>query len=101
MDRRIAGRTFDVTGWQSTGGVTLGIRFGAENARLFVERSATEVLIELDGRTEAFPIRSSFWRKCPEVRGAPITTWLMRHGLAPWLRGQPPRLRLVHLGGNR
>lgn len=94
-------RAFDVTGWAGTGGTTLGFRFGASNAKRFVERDWTEIVIELDGDEFPFPIRDAFWRGCPEVRGKPITEWLRRHGLAGWSKGAPPRLRLVHGGGNR
>lgn len=93
--------TFEARGWQSSGGVTLGLRFGAENARRYVDPSWTELVVELDGELHNFQLRGSFWRHCPEVRGAAITEWLQRHGLAPWPRGEPPRLRMVHLEGNR
>jgi hypothetical protein len=95
------GEVFEVTGWQGTGGVTLGFRFGAENAQRFVDPAWKELVIELDLEPHAFPIRGSFWRRCPEVRGAAITAWLMRHGLAPWPAGRPPRVRLRHLWDNR
>lgn len=60
---------FEVAGWKSTRGVTLGFRFGAENARRFVDPAWSEVIIELDGQSHALPIRDSFWRRCPEIRG--------------------------------
>lgn len=93
-------QSFEVTGWQSTGGTTLGLRFGAENARTFVDASRPAVTIELDGTSHEFPIRASFWKKCPEFRGAPITAWMLRHRLAPWPRGAPPRVRMSHIGCN-
>lgn len=92
---------FEVTGWQSTGGALLGLRFGARNARAFVDPDWTEIVVELDGQPHVFPIRGSFWRHCPEVRGKAITAWFRRHGLAPWPRGRPPRVWLIHLGANR
>jgi hypothetical protein len=95
------GEAFEVTGWQGTGGVTLGFRFGSENARTFVDRRWHSVEVELEGVAHEFPIRPPFWRTCPEIRGAPITTWLTRHRLAPWPRGNPPRIRMVYLGANR
>ena len=88
-----------VTGWQSSGGVTLGFRFGAENARKWVDRRWTSIQVELDGVVHEFPIRPPFWRTCPEIRGAPITAWFTRRQLAPWPRGNPPAVRLVSLGG--
>ena len=95
------GRTFEVTGWQGTGGITLGLRFGSENAGAWVDRSWNEIQVEFDGISHGFAIRPSFWRKCPEIRGAAITTWMRRHGLAPWPKNQPPHLKLVYLGQNR
>lgn len=91
--------TCEVAGWQSTGGVTLGLRFGSD-ARRFIDHSWTELVVELDGQPHRFPLRGSFWRHCPEVRGSAITAWLRRHGLAPWKKGEPPRVRLIHQGGN-
>jgi len=97
-----ANATFEVTGWKGgRSGSTLGLRFGRENAREYVNPSWPAIQVALDGVFHVFPITSAFWRDCPEVRGAPITEWLTRHQLAPWLRGQPPRLSTVHLGGNR
>lgn len=92
---------FEVTGWQSTGGATLGFRFGSQNAKAFVQSSAKEIRIELDGEVCAFPIRASFWRHCPEVRGAAITRWMRRHGMERWPSGQPPRLRMRRVGADR
>lgn len=94
------GQSFEVSGWQGTGGSTLGLRFGSENARLFVNTEWGAVQVELDGALHSFPIRGSFWRKCPEIRGAALTAWLTHHHLAPWPRKQPPRLSLLYLGGN-
>ena len=92
---------FEATGWLGTGGTTLGLRFGADHARVHVDPSWTEVTILLDGEPHAFPIRAAFWRRCPEVRGAAIRTWFMRHGLAPWPKGSPPKVRLTVLGQGR
>lgn len=96
-----SGGEFEVSGWQSTGGVTLGLRFGAANARAFVDPTWKGIVVELDGEPYPFQIRASFWRHCPEIRGPVITAWLRRHQLAPWPRGAPPRFRMLHIGGNR
>lgn len=84
---------FEVSGWQSTGGTTLGLRFGAINARAFVDRSLPAVFIELDGTFHEFAVRPSFWRSCPEIRGKAITSWdasTPLRSMAP--RGAPSRL---------
>jgi hypothetical protein len=92
-----AGEVFHVTGWQ---GGTVGLRFGSENAARFVSTSWKALQIELDGSLHAFRITGSFWRKCPEVRGAAIKDWLRQHALYPWPPGTPPKITLVYLGGN-
>jgi hypothetical protein len=89
------------TGWQSSGGITLGVRVGAENAKKFFDQSWDSIQVEIDGEEFSFPLREAFWRKCPEIRGAPITAWMRRHGLAPWPRGQPPDVVLTPLGKKR
>jgi len=93
--------TFEVTGWLGAGGKTLGLRFGAEKARAYVDPCWTEVTVLLDGKPHTFPIRAAFWRHCPEVRGAAITAWFKRHDLAPWPKGTPPRVKLTSLGEGR
>jgi hypothetical protein len=98
MDRE--NEVFEVTGWKGTGGKTLGFRFGAANARSFVDRSRPSVTVELDGAAFQFSVRDSFWRHCPEIRGAPITDWFNRHRLAPWSSGSPPRVSLIRVGVN-
>jgi len=46
------------------------------------------------GPTVAVVLSASFWRDCPEFRGAGIGRWLLNQGLAPWPRGEPPRLQI-------
>jgi hypothetical protein len=91
----------NATGWQSSGGITLGVRVGVANAKEHFDSSWSSIEVEIDGELFTFPLSKAFWRKCPEFRGAPVTAWMRRHGLAPWPRGQPPEVVLTPLGRNR
>ena len=92
---RTPGATFEVTGWTGT---PLGLRFGNENRRLFVDPCWSDLHLDLDGEVRLVPIGEAFWRKCPEIRSHAIEAWLKRHRLHPWPPGQPPRIRIEYLG---
>lgn len=51
------------------------------------------VLLE-GGPAITVPLTDSFWRNCPELRGADIGRWLISMRLAPWPKGRPPRLQV-------
>ena len=85
-------------GWK---GAVYGVRVGSVNANRFFPKGVTCVEVEIDGHLHSFPLRGTFWKKCPEIRGAPIGRWLRAHGLAPWQSGHPPQVDLLPLGGNR
>jgi hypothetical protein len=38
---------------------------------------------------------------CSELRSRRIGKWLLDHGLAPWVKGKPPRLSLEPVGARR
>jgi hypothetical protein len=79
---------------------TLGLRFGSENRRLFVDPAWTSIHLELDGVVHSVPVTRGFWDDCPEVRSRAIQQWLIGHDLFPWPHRQPPRIRMVYLGGD-
>jgi len=88
----------DVTGWKAP---TLGVRVGASNRAKYFSKDWEFVEVELDGVFHSITVSPGFWRKCPELRGSAIQTWLVKHGHAPWPKGKPPKLELIRLGGNR
>ena len=68
------------------------------------DRSWTHIKVEIDGESHAFLLTAGFWNKCPEFRdsgGTVIRDWLHRHHTLNWPAGEPPRFRLLPLGGGR
>jgi hypothetical protein len=93
-------------GWSNgspqASGAGYGLRIAAADRDRFFEPEWRSVDIEL-GTDEVVvvPLSDSFWRECTELRSAALGRWLLRHGLAPWPVGAPPRLRIEPLSGNR
>lgn len=94
---RTAGTVFEVTGFTGT---PLGLRFGTENRCLFIDPSWQYIHLELDGVVRLTPVTEAFWRDCPEFRSHAIEAWLKRHRLYPWPHGNPPRIKMMYLGGD-
>ena len=96
-----------VSGWNSgspnnaTGG-GYGIRMSRRDRDEYFDPKWPWVTIELEelGVTEV-NLAPSFWRGCTELRGAAIGKWMLERGLAPWPKGEPPRLRLEPVGERR
>ena len=59
------------------------------------------IVVKIDNQFHAFRLTSTFWTTCPEIRGKAIGQWLIKRKLAPWPYGNPPKVELVPLGGNR
>jgi hypothetical protein len=89
---------FEVTGWK---GKPLGLRFGAENRRIFVDPAWSVIHLELDGFVRLVDVTDAFWRDCPEFRSHSIEAWLKKHHLHPWPDQHPPKIRMEYLGGDR
>lgn len=82
-------------------GAGYGIRLSASDRDRFFDRGLQVVSIYVrDGGPIVVPVSRSFWRSCPELRSAAIGQWLLRNGLAPWPRGNPPALLLSPAEGN-
>jgi hypothetical protein len=94
---RSPGTVFEVTGWN---GKPLGLRFGAENRRIFVDPAWSVIHLELDGVVRLVDVTDAFWRDCPEFRSQSIEAWLKKHRLFPWPDHHPPKIRVQYLGGD-
>jgi len=96
-----------VKGWNngsfSTSGVGYGIRISRQDRDKFFDRGWRKVVIGLEGERELIEVRlsDSFWHSCSELRSAKIGKWMIKNGLAPWKRGDPPKLELQPIGGNK
>lgn len=86
------------TAWK---GGTFGIRVGSKNAQQYFKPGWTHIEVKIGNNFHYFNLSTTFWTTCPEFRGKEIGDWLHRQSLAPWSRGNPPKLHLIPLGGNR
>lgn len=92
-----------VTGWNNGSpkdtGAGYGIRILPKDRDKFFQRNWNSVIIRLEGDEEVeVVLPKSFWRRCPELRSAKIGKWLLKNGLAPWKRNNPPQLELEFVG---
>lgn len=88
----------------SGGRSTFGIRVGAKNRDEFFDRRWTKIEVEINGKAHTFRLTPGFWHHCPEFRdsgGQVIQNWLRQHHTVDWPKGNPPRVELVPLGGDR
>ena len=89
-----------VSAW-SNGSGSYGFRIGVRNRDRYFSRDWDEIDLELGGEHYRVRITSGFWRACPEVRDSAIKDWLREHRTLEWPRGQPPKIEMVPMGGNR
>ena len=86
-------------------GAGYGIKISIEELDTYFSRGWDSVVIELSGWTAPILVnvmKKSFWgATCRELISADIGRWLMVNGLAPWPKGQPPKLLLEPLSDNR
>jgi hypothetical protein len=95
------------TGWpnsspnNSTGG-GYGIHLSHADRDRYFQREWSTVIIEPeDASPVEVKLTSSFWRDCTELRSASIGKWMLDHKLAPWPKGNPPKLHLTRVGNRR
>ena len=88
----------DAKAWR---GGACGIRVGRRNAQKYFSKKWPNVQVEMNGQLHSFKLSETFWTTCPEFRGIVIEDWFKGQGLAPWPKGQPPKVELTPLGGNR
>ena len=83
-------------------GRSYGIRISRKDRDRYFQKTWPTVIIELDtGETFEANLTPSFWRSCIELRNRKIARWLIKQGLAPWPKGEPPRLNLEPIGHRR
>ncbi len=94
-----------VTGWYSrphNNGAGYGIRVTHKDRDIHFQKEWSSVIIEIEKEDEIdVNLSKSFWRKCSELRSAQIGRWLFIHNLAPWVKYNPPRLKLMPIGDRR
>ena len=73
-----------------------------EDRDMYFQNTWSSVIIELDnGDLLDVRLSASFWRGCIELRNAKIGKWMLEQGLAPWPKGDPPKLKLEPIGNRR
>ena len=85
----------------SNGSGYYGLRIGARNRNTFFRSSWKTVTLETSGKVFKLPLTASFWRKCPEIRGAALKQWIEAQSMTAWPKGHPPKATLRSLGGSR
>jgi hypothetical protein len=82
-----------------------GLKLEIGDRDRFFRREWETILIELEGyanKVEVDITKPSFWgAACRELINAEFGRWLVRNKLTPWPKGQPPKLSLKHIKGNR
>ncbi len=88
-----------VTAWR---GGTYGLKVQTSDRDRLFDRGWQDVILELQGQGQSVvTVSPSFWRRCSELRSADIGWWLHQNGLAPWPHGQPPKMVMEQIAGNR
>ena len=98
-----------VTAWNngthSKSGAGYGVRLDANDRDRFFKREWKSIRLSLEGTSDVIEVniaKQSFWGPaCRELISAEIGRWLLHNGLAPWPKGNPPRISLKHIESNR
>jgi hypothetical protein len=98
-----------VTAWNNgshhVSGAGYGIKIEIADRDRFFKREWKFIFLELEGHVSAIKInvdKASFWNEsCRELISAEIGKWLLDTGLAPWSKGNPPKLVMEHIADNR
>lgn len=92
----------EASGWAGPAhesGAGYGIRIPIAFRDRHFQRGWRTVELSLgDTTTITVTVASSFWRSCNHLNSAAIGRWMMSLGVAPWPKGNPPRMRLTPVG---
>jgi hypothetical protein len=88
-----------VTAWNN-GGAGYGVRISMSDRSRYFQRQWKSVFVRIGDQSHAVEInidKKSFWRAvCGELINKEIGLWFRQHNLAPWPKGNPPKLKLSH-----
>ncbi len=89
--------------WKS--GAGYGVKLDASDRDRFFRRDWKSIYLSLEGSSKVIEVniaKPSFWGiTCRELISVEIGRWLIRNGLVPWTKGNPPKLSLKQIDGNR
>lgn len=86
-------------------GAGYGIKLSETDIVEFFNKEWPFILLRLEGE-ESTPIKininkKSFWNHtCRELISKDIGSWMIKNKVAPWQKGNPPKLNLVHISDN-
>lgn len=98
-----------VTAWsngsQHASGAGYGLKISIPDRDRYFKREWKFILLELEGWDSAIKInvdKASFWNEtCRELICAEIGKWFIQTSLAPWRKGNPPKLIMEYIADNR
>jgi hypothetical protein len=98
-----------VTAWNNSShhpsGAGYGLKVSVSDRDRYFKREWKYITLELEGWDSATKInvdKASFWNEtCRELINAEIGRWLIQTGLAPWSKGNPPKLIMEHIKENQ
>jgi hypothetical protein len=82
-------------------GGSYGLGIKKPDTAIFFSRQWKNVEIKIDRRFHSFPLRPTFWDKCPEFRGGALADWILALGITSWPKGRPSQFSLTPLVRNR
>ena len=86
-------------------GAGYGIKIRVEDRDCFFNSTWKTVILELEGYSYPVEVnidKPSFWNiSCRELIAKDIGVWLQQSGLAPWPKGEPPKLEMAFMKDNR
>ena len=98
-----------VTAWnngkQHRSGAGYGLKIDRTDRDRYFHPEWRLVIIEFQGQPQTVEInisKPSFWNEtCRELISIEIGKWLIENKFAPWPKGEPPKLKLTPIKGNR
>jgi hypothetical protein len=92
-------------GNHSKDGNGYGVKISIQDRDIYFRSEWKTIIVELEGETSAVEVninKKSFWNEtCRELISVRIGRWLLKNKLAPWTKGNPPILKLIHIVGNQ
>lgn len=88
-------------------GAGYGLKISRKDRDRFFRMEWKNIILELEEKkgketVSVNTMKKSFWNNtCRELINMRIGLWLIRNGKAPWPMGNPPKIRLEQIEGNR
>lgn len=79
----------------------LGLRLTRRDRDDIFDKSWNNVQLQLGKRIISISLTDSFWNKCHEFKSRQLALWIKSKNLHRWEKGNPPKMKIKHLGENR